>query len=358
MAATLGWVRTSRSKNDHRAYRSATIALCGVKLGESPIWINRTTQGCDECRVRDPERAEFIEFLIEYLSDAGDMRAPTARPDSVRLSGKFFDGAEPFLRTDLTHGGEESIAGAKITDVTWPLDVRIITRLGEEDGLDAREQQEEAQGWHPGWHLERWRSMTPKEVRGRVSPSLPYPMEYTLGFPVQGEVYRYILGNLGPERWVDIRSNSHMRVGTISSSLQRFFNERAMLGVGLWKIKTEQWRVYFSLDDRPGIELPTDPTGARAAFRLRDIPDGSKRRAALRHWVAEHWRQHRSDPSEEIKVREHLAGASRFAWSGLNCRITPSRVDLARELEAVEQRAEDRATGTDRRKRQSSLKGR
>jgi hypothetical protein len=89
------------------------------------------------------------------------------------------------------------------------------------------------------------------------------------------------------------------------------------------------WRVELGLQGvESTIALQTDAIGAREAFRLRDVPKGSGRRAALRHWVREHWRQRReSDPS---LVRSHLRGAERFTWAGLDCRIVPSSVDALR----------------------------
>jgi hypothetical protein len=81
----------------------------------------------------------------------------------------------------------------------------------------------------------------------------------------------------------------------------------------------------------PRARFVTDPIGVRAAFRLRDIPAGKTRRAALRHWVQEHWRKRR-DPSKEDRafVREYLRGATHFGWSGLSCQIEPSKEDQRR----------------------------
>lgn len=85
------------------------------------------------------------------------------------------------------------------------------------------------------------------------------------------------------------------------------------------------WSVDFSLDDSIGsARVLTDSIGAREAFKLRDIPNGKTRRAALRHWVKQHWRQSRVDPSAASFVSAHLRGAETFHWNGLNCKITPA----------------------------------
>lgn len=90
------------------------------------------------------------------------------------------------------------------------------------------------------------------------------------------------------------------------------------------------WRVSLGHVDGPTISFVTDPVGAREVFRLRDMPNGKHRRAALKHWVTEHWRKRRDDPGESIKVRKHIRGAERFTWNGLACRIAPSQFDLER----------------------------
>lgn len=345
MADRMGWVKAARSPKEHRAYRSSSLALCGVQLGDAPVWTNRARQACSECQIRDPERAEFIEFLIEYLADVEQMRASHRAVDPVSLGARFFDGAEPFLRTDLTHGGNDFVeAGTEPTDVAWPMDVRIITRIGQPE--DGAEQELGA----PGWNLQRWRSMDAKQIRGRVKVALPYPTEWTMATPADSQVLRWIVGRARPGLWMPIGMSGSMRQSRLSgNTLNDIFTDRMQIGLALWKMRPQQWRVYFSLDGQPGIELPSDPVGVRAAFRLRDIPDGKQRRAALRHWVSEHWRLNRDDPSEEIKVREHLRGATDFSWSGLHCRIKPSMVDAQRAAEAFERRNDDRSVGEDRR---------
>jgi hypothetical protein len=92
--------------------------------------------------------------------------------------------------------------------------------------------------------------------------------------------------------------------------------------------RQSMWTVRFRYEGSPfGVELPTDPVGAREAFRLRDIPEGAKRRAALRNWVAAHHRRKHDDPSAEVEVRKHLRGATNFVWNGMKCTVTPSSDD-------------------------------
>ena len=73
---------------------------------------------------------------------------------------------------------------------------------------------------------------------------------------------------------------------------------------------------------KPGgvwAELFTDPSSTKAAFKLRDIPDGKRRREALMNWVSAHKRLEGTE--DETEVRKHLRGASTFTAGGLECRV-------------------------------------
>ena len=98
------------------------------------------------------------------------------------------------------------------------------------------------------------------------------------------------------------------------------------------------WHVAISYDNSPGIIFPTDPIGASEIFRLRDIPEGKKRRAAIRNWVKEHYRCYNrgTEKEREILIRKHVRGAQTFSWNGLNCAIFPAKDglrDLKRKYE-------------------------
>ena len=95
-------------------------------------------------------------------------------------------------------------------------------------------------------------------------------------------------------------------------------------------VRRYDWHVSLGYVDGPTLSFVTDPVGVREAFRLRDIPNGKSRRAALKHWVNEHWRKRREDPQEATKVRAHLRGAEQFTWNGMVCRVRPSQFDLER----------------------------
>lgn len=90
------------------------------------------------------------------------------------------------------------------------------------------------------------------------------------------------------------------------------------------------WHVVLGYDDAPGIRFASSPAGAIECFRLRDIPNGKSRRAALLHWVNAHWRRSLSAADEQsavVEVRKHLRGQRSFSWNGLRCEIVPSPAD-------------------------------
>lgn len=88
------------------------------------------------------------------------------------------------------------------------------------------------------------------------------------------------------------------------------------------------WRVCLGYEGFPSLSFVTDPSGAAEVFRLRDIPEGRARRAALLNWVSAHWRKKRNDPDNLSRVKKHMRGARRFVWNGLTCEVLPSEYDL------------------------------
>jgi hypothetical protein len=122
-------------------------------------------------------------------------------------------------------------------------------------------------------------------------------------------------------------------VGTIASWIRRW----------LWQIELA-----------PGtggvpVALTTDPVGVRAWFKMRDVPEGMTRRAALLHWVREHWRQNRHDPETELHVREHLRGRTTFDWFGMVGTVIPSEPDQVRA--EASKRAKEAMSKAERRRK-------
>lgn len=348
----LVFVRFGKTGLDHMLAGERTA--CGLAVPATAVRTNLGRHACPACEARHPGRIELIERVLDYLYQAPQFSIPD---DNALYAGKSvtawdFDGAEPFVRTELTHGGVIGWEGFDTPEpwqVEWPIDVRLITTLGAPESVDIAQADKQ-------WVLFRYRGLRPQETRGRVNIALPYPMEMLMASPDKGEARVLWYGRAGPGRWVFIhRTLSGWAPGLKSFDHSLEYNEelgaRGLLGLFLARQKRQQWRVYLGLEGRPGLELPTTPHGASEVFRLRDIPEGKDRRLALRHWVAEHWRTRPSLPDEEYQVREHMRGVQDFMWSGLRCKITPSRVDQERDQAAKEQRQEARRSGHDRRRR-------
>jgi hypothetical protein len=169
-------------------------------------------------------------------------------------------------------------------------------------------------------------------------------LEYTGAWTSSDTALRTLFGWAGPDRWVF--SGGHKPLGEeLNGRLQSI----CAMALGFQFTRWYQWRVYLGFDGFAGMDLPTDPVGAQEAFRLRDIPEGRSRRAALRHWVRDHWRQNRRDPAIEVKVRAALRGATKFSWNGLRCKIAPSRYDLSVVEQYATERQAQRIRGEDRR---------
>jgi hypothetical protein len=99
------------------------------------------------------------------------------------------------------------------------------------------------------------------------------------------------------------------------------------------------WLAKIKMEDcLPGLALMTDPIGIRELLRFRNIPEGKRRRDALLHWVADHWRKDRNDPETELYVRKHLRGAEKCTYKNYAIDVKASREDSIDELEAKRER--------------------
>jgi hypothetical protein len=106
-----------------------------------------------------------------------------------------------------------------------------------------------------------------------------------------------------------------------------------------------QWHVAFgTLPDGPRLLFPTNPQHALKLFKDRNLAAGQNKRAALKHWVEEHWR----DPNPEgdadlVYVCHHLRGQTQFNWKGFDCELFVSAFDLEKNAFFKQQAAEWRA---------------
>lgn len=111
-----------------------------------------------------------------------------------------------------------------------------------------------------------------------------------------------------------------------------------------------RWSVEIGYNGLPvSISFLTDPTGVKEFFKLRDIPEGKMRRAALSHWVSAHWRQVRVDPVAEVYVRQHLRGKTEFRWFDMDVKIHIPESDKDKINRLKRERQRMKILGLDRR---------
>jgi hypothetical protein len=100
-----------------------------------------------------------------------------------------------------------------------------------------------------------------------------------------------------------------------------------------------EWVVRFGVDGSFSVAYPSERSNITDVFRLRDVPEGKRRREALQTLVTQHWKRSRSQaPTEDprVFVREHLRGQTKFNWNGLMCEVIPPKYDVER-LEKAKQ---------------------
>ena len=176
-----------------------------------------------------------------------------------------------------------------------------------------------------------------KEVRGARLAS-PYVIRFTCGLirdngTINGSS---TLWNWNGREWIQM-----VKYAGYSADLNEP-NERTQARFSFLlqthEMRKKYWMVELGFEGMPTIDLLTSPAGAKAVFRLRDVPEGRQRRAALKHWVSEHWRQSPSG-EDKVKVTEYLRGAERFVWNGMICNIRPSAQDLQKLTEIKQAKA-------------------
>lgn len=284
---------------------------------------------------RPSTRAKQIELMADHLLTYLALSEITGRVGREAVSTRDFSGAQPLLTEYMTDEELEDgfvFTDARPTDLPKPLNIALISHDEEVEG---------------GFSLQRHRAVTAKDVRGELRRQWPFLVKSHFGWidgSGSGTGLTSVHGSGDGLKW-QLASN-HLNPNT--GNMERI-SDCIRLSHGLAFANQFQWMVRIGWIGSPSISIPTDPIGARAVFRMRDMPEGRQRRAALKHWVTEHWRQSRVDANEERLVREHLRGKERFVWNGFICEIVPSHDDRVREQDARARRKELRESGEDRR---------
>lgn len=283
----------------------------------------------------EPDIDVILESLAHLIcaDEHQKMRAMGVDPLS-KIDPAWFDGFEP-----LTSKNDDDVilAQAHMLDLPiWPMDVCIASPN------DIHE-------WQDGsWQFARVRTLDRKRWRGALRLQLPRMVELGVAVTEPAGWRHSAMMALGLTRGgaVDCRYRTAGglridRPGDYRWSLgpEAFGNdfqargkdedvEWIILAGGLALRRRYYWSVLLGEGHGPRARFVTDLPGVREAFRLRDLPAGKARRAALRHWVKHHWRKSRSpEKSDKAWVREHLRGSMSFVWNGLRCELVPSEAD-------------------------------
>ena len=184
-------------------------------------------------------------------------------------------------------------------------------RLGIDDGKTSASK---------GWQCHLVREISTKELRKRAGIFSPKPFSLDVAYEhwLKG-ADDFFTFRKGTPTVLDIPN--YVTDGYMKVEIQTTIS--CVLGCQF--LLENMPHVYLRLDDCDvGFNLPIcDLSEVKSLFSLRDIPDGYKRRAALRHWVASHLRRKPSKPDEKTTVKKHLRGKEDFEWFGISGTIYP-----------------------------------
>lgn len=282
---------------------------------------------------------DVVDDVLTYLeaSEAANAGAPFIEGDKANarrhaLPAAVFDGAVPLGM----NGDEDEETAIRIDDrmdaagklPIWPIDSTWANWQRDADGQSML--------------FSRFRTIKAREARGVAKLFSPVMAERCLAV-VYGNgrklAARSVFSLIGG-KWVDARGAVMDWSGNYGES-GGFEHINAYED---WELEEQQrsplfatwvalrqrydWSVLLGYDGTARVRFFTDPIGLREVFKLRDLPPGRERRAALKHWVRSHWRRQRKDDEAQAWVRRHIRGADSFAWEGLRCAIAPAAYDL------------------------------
>lgn len=270
-----------------------------------------------------------LENVLSYLLAADD--APQTRRGRITfpISLSHFSYAEPFFSRMLDTLGEEEMGPARFSTVPFRrypedaeriakhIDVTLLTNIDDQDDHDSR------------FALSRWRTVPAESVRGKIRGAAPINVEMSTAIIQKDLSYvtaRTYLGRVGQS--FRVLEYTDPRIGKLDAANRLYHERTTMIALSVAVVRHYSWGVRFSYPGAPGVHFSTDPSGAAALLAVRDVKKGVRRQSIL-HWVAEHWRKRRADPTAFTKVREHMRGKTVFSWDGLQCEVVPSAADLA-----------------------------
>jgi hypothetical protein len=249
-----------------------------------------------------------------------------ARNQPVSVTPQYFDGFE----LNAYDGSLPGMIARDANDLPiWPLDITVAIPFPF-----AQDDSEGHDPWPQGtWQFSRVRTLDPKLWRGWIAAVTPRMVEvgHMLTTPAGDchasvNPYALINGRIKLARSKGAQNDHATGLGMDDPTQElRAFRSHIALSLRRYYL----WSVLLGEGNGPRARFVTDPLGVREAFRLRDIPPGKKRRAALLHWVRAHWRQRRSISSDDRAwIDAYVRGVWSYSWNGLRCQIEPSIEDM------------------------------
>lgn len=293
-----------------------------------------------------PDAEKFhaeVENILTYMALARQPARIRGCHDKIDLQD--FDGALPTGDTYLKSIGvtveREEVDGAEGEDLLerWcspselatPVNFAFVTDRGANK---APYNQGEAFAKHGiVYGLSRVRQISVQDARGRLTRQCPVNVRVTRATvnregAIAAAVHHYVGFAAGAWHTASVSGHPFNKV-IVADAI-----DAAKRAIAFQRLMEREWRVLLGWEGMPRVTFVTDPEGAREVFRLRDVPNGKARRAALRNWVTGHWRT--ALGSGRTEVRRHLRGALDFTWNGLRCKIIPSLQDRMANGESVE----------------------
>jgi hypothetical protein len=277
--------------------------------------------------------SEKLGYVLERFENLSPRRAESTLDDMAMLEDLW---GGDFLLLDRAIG-DRMIGGSKwdiidgiptseTADAVWPVDQAFVY---------ARE-----------GHIELMRLTTVslKELRGMPMKMVTSKMLRATGgyFFDDGSwrCYHNIFGLVG-EDWRMMTTPRRYDLSNLHIPDMKKWNKRIKDRLPSVFRYEFDWHVAFgSIDGGPRVVTPINPQQALKLFRNRQAMAGETRRAALKHWVEEHWRE-----GEEgiAYICHHLRGHTKFKWSDLSCELFVSASDLRKNDFFKKQASEWRA---------------
>jgi hypothetical protein len=297
------------------------------------------------------------EISMFVLTTADEWDEYHTHAGGASLTPMRFDGALPLIAPELLND-DPLFWDVAPGDLSYPLDLALVGKIADGDTgkvLDG------------DMLLHRFKHATLQEVRGKVR----YPSRWMVAWdsvwiPNVGDsiAVRTYCSSVGPNEKLGaaldkgtfgVAGTSHVWLPNMvdGSMPPKYFRSEATsminTAIALAFNARYDWHVRLGYEGTPTVRIPTDDKGVRSLFANRDIAEGHDRRAALKHWVGEHWRRNRLDDGEtESLVRRYLRGEVAFTWGGFSCSLEPSRYDLDKNEELRKARAAMRKDATRR----------